>query len=111
MSTLTCPKCQSAMRSYERSGVTVDRCTECGGLFLDRGEVERLVELEGRMAAEGFERDERGPRRWEGDRWEHDRWRRRDDDDDDDWEDRREGRYGRRGGSRRGGLLGNLLDF
>ena len=23
---LTCPKCQAPMRSYERSGVTVDQC-------------------------------------------------------------------------------------
>lgn len=99
-STLLCPKCQSAMRSYERSGVTVDRCTECGGLFLDRGEVERLVELEGGMAAE------REPR-WPADRWEGDRWRRHDDDDP---EERHEGRFGRRRG-RRGGFLGDFLDF
>ncbi len=32
------------MRSYERNGVTVDQCTECRGLFLDRGELERLIE-------------------------------------------------------------------
>ena len=111
MSTLQCPKCQAPMRTYERSGVHVDRCTECGGLFLDRGEVERIVEMEGEMARRGFERDERRPLPWGGDRWEGDRWRRHDDDDDDDWDDRHEGRYGRRGGSRRGGLLGNLLDF
>jgi Zn-finger nucleic acid-binding protein len=34
------------MESFERSGVTVERCTECGGLFLDRGELEHLVEAE-----------------------------------------------------------------
>jgi uncharacterized protein len=44
--TLTCPKCQGAMRSYERNGVTVDQCTECRGVFLDRGELERLVDAE-----------------------------------------------------------------
>lgn len=43
---LTCPKCQGAMRSYERSGVTVDQCTECRGIFLDRGELERLSAAE-----------------------------------------------------------------
>ena len=43
---LTCPKCQAPMRSYERSGVTVDQCTECRGIFLDRGELERLVDAE-----------------------------------------------------------------
>ena len=43
---LTCPKCRGAMRTYERSGVTVDQCTECRGIFLDRGELEKLVDAE-----------------------------------------------------------------
>lgn len=47
MPELICPKCQSPMRSYERNGVTIDQCTGCRGLFLDRGELERLVDAEG----------------------------------------------------------------
>jgi Zn-finger nucleic acid-binding protein len=43
---MTCPKCQGEMRVYERSGVTVDQCTECRGIFLDRGELEKLFEAE-----------------------------------------------------------------
>lgn len=43
---LVCPKCGSEMRSYERNGVTVDQCTGCGGLFLDKGELEHLSEAE-----------------------------------------------------------------
>ncbi len=35
------------MRTYERNGVHVDQCSDCRGLFLDRGELERLVEAEG----------------------------------------------------------------
>lgn len=34
------------MRSYERNRVLVDQCTGCGGLFLDRGELEKLVAAE-----------------------------------------------------------------
>lgn len=34
------------MRQYERSGVTVDQCTECRGIFLDRGELEKLFDAE-----------------------------------------------------------------
>ncbi|HEX5524991.1 MAG TPA: zf-TFIIB domain-containing protein [Pedococcus sp.] len=44
--TLTCPKCGSDMRQYERNRVLVDQCTGCGGLFLDRGELERLAAAE-----------------------------------------------------------------
>ena len=43
---LTCPKCQGAMRQYERSGVTIDQCSECRGIFLDRGELEKLTDAE-----------------------------------------------------------------
>jgi Zn-finger nucleic acid-binding protein len=45
-STLTCPKCHGAMRSYERGGVTVDQCGECRGIFLDRGELDHLIDAE-----------------------------------------------------------------
>jgi Zn-finger nucleic acid-binding protein len=43
---MTCPKCHGQMRQYERSGVTVDQCGECRGIFLDRGELERLIDAE-----------------------------------------------------------------
>lgn len=43
---LVCPKCGGAMRQYERNGITVDQCSECRGIFLDRGELERLMEAE-----------------------------------------------------------------
>ncbi len=49
MADLMCPKCQAPMRTLERSRVTIERCTECGGVFLDRGELEHLEESE--MAA------------------------------------------------------------
>ena len=51
MSDLVCPKCQGAMRQYERNGVTVDQCADCRGLFLDRGELERLIDAESRWSA------------------------------------------------------------
>ena len=34
------------MRTYERNGVHVDQCAECRGIFLDRGELERLIDAE-----------------------------------------------------------------
>lgn len=82
---LNCPKCASAMRPVERSGVVVDVCTGCRGLFLDRGELERLIDAEG--AYYGPDRDHR----------------------DDRAGDRGRGRQGQP--RRRGGFLGDLLDF
>ena len=43
---LTCPKCHGTMRTYERNGVHVDQCGDCRGIFLDRGELERLIDAE-----------------------------------------------------------------
>ena len=54
---LICPKCQGLMRTYERSGVTVDQCSDCRGIFLDRGELERLVDAE-----QGWQRSHSGSR-------------------------------------------------
>lgn len=43
---LTCPKCEGPMRTYARNGITIDQCTACHGIFLDRGELERLITAE-----------------------------------------------------------------
>jgi Zn-finger nucleic acid-binding protein len=50
---LTCPKCHGAMRSYERSGILIDQCTECRGVFLDRGELDKLIDAEARHQQAG----------------------------------------------------------
>jgi len=43
---LICPKCKGPMRTYARNGITIDQCTVCHGIFLDRGELERLITAE-----------------------------------------------------------------
>lgn len=43
---LICPKCGSRMRTYARNGITIDQCTACHGIFLDRGELEQLIGAE-----------------------------------------------------------------
>lgn len=47
---LSCPKCGGPMRGYERNGVQIDQCTECRGIFLDRGELDRLIDAESSYA-------------------------------------------------------------
>jgi Zn-finger nucleic acid-binding protein len=39
------------MRTYERNGVNVDQCTGCKGIFLDRGELEALINAEASFSA------------------------------------------------------------
>jgi uncharacterized protein len=43
MSVLTCPVCQGGMKEVERQGVLIDTCTQCRGVWLDRGELEKLA--------------------------------------------------------------------
>lgn len=43
---MLCPKCQNPMHHYERNGVVVEQCSECKGIFLDRGELEHLMNFE-----------------------------------------------------------------
>lgn len=43
---LICPKCGARMRTYARNGITIDQCTACHGIFLDRGELEQLISAE-----------------------------------------------------------------
>lgn len=43
-----CPKCQSQMMTFNRQGVHIEQCDGCRGIFLDRGELERIVDAEQR---------------------------------------------------------------
>jgi Zn-finger nucleic acid-binding protein len=84
---LICPKCQGTMRTYERSGITVDQCADCRGIFLDRGELEHLVDAEQSWqrrepATRGREREREIP--FPNPFGDRDRGRDYDDDDDDD---------------------------
>jgi Zn-finger nucleic acid-binding protein len=74
---LTCPKCQGVMRTYERNGVHVDQCAECRGIFLDRGELDRLIDAEnayhgGAAAAEPRGERDRDDRHRDDDRYRDD---------------------------------------
>lgn len=51
MTEMICPKCQGAMRTYERNGVHIEQCGDCRGIFLDRGELEHLSAAEARWQA------------------------------------------------------------
>ena len=68
---MNCPVCTTPLMAVERQGVEIDHCPRCRGVWLDRGELDKLIE---RSA------DYYGGRRG--------------DDDDSDWgDDRRHGHY------------------
>lgn len=44
---MRCPRCEtSVLDEREREGVTIDVCRSCRGIWLDRGELEKLIARE-----------------------------------------------------------------
>jgi uncharacterized protein len=114
---MNCPACNVPLSMADRQGVEIDYCPRCRGVWLDRGEIDKIVERE--MAAYGpaqrpqtaapmteapFYRDDRdhdrdrdrGRDRYYGDR-----------DRDDDY--RHDDKYRKK--KKRESFLGDLLDF
>ena len=50
---MICPKCAGEMRTVRRSGVTIEQCRKCHGIFLDRGEFEQLLGRESSFLGNG----------------------------------------------------------
>lgn len=48
---LRCPKCSGEWDVRERNGVVIEECKGCQGVFLDRGELERLIDAESEYLA------------------------------------------------------------
>jgi len=80
---MKCPVDNAELSISDRQGVEIDFCPQCRGVWLDRGELDKIIErssnLDDRRGGRGRDRD------------------RRDDDDDDE------------GGI--GGFFGRLFDF
>jgi len=39
---MLCPKCKVEMQVKNYKGIEIDRCPDCGGYFLDKGEMESI---------------------------------------------------------------------
>lgn len=42
---MECPVCTTELQMTDRQGVDIDYCPRCRGIWLDRGELEKLVHL------------------------------------------------------------------
>jgi Zn-finger nucleic acid-binding protein len=71
---MTCPSCGGELTELDRSGVRIDACRSCRGVWLDRGELDKIIEREAREGGDDddFVRELTGAKT-----------KRRDDDDDD----------------------------
>jgi uncharacterized protein len=84
---MNCPVDDTELRVSDRQGVEIDYCPKCRGVWLDRGELDKIIE---RNARSPFPDEPRGGSR-----------------DEDDYDERR-GDGKRR---RRRSLLDDLFDF
>jgi Zn-finger nucleic acid-binding protein len=41
---MICPNCQTTLLMMDRQGVTIDYCPNCRGVWLDKGELEKIIE-------------------------------------------------------------------
>lgn len=41
---MLCPNCKTELKMSERQGVEVDYCPQCRGIWLDRGELDKILE-------------------------------------------------------------------
>ncbi len=110
---MNCPVCDARMRTVEKYSVEVDICPDCKGVWLDRGELDKILDAVGNVSAperigdRPVVRDSR-----DHDDHDDDSHRRRESDRDHDHDsDRRSDIDPRTGKPRkRGGWLGDLLD-
>ena len=50
---MKCPKCGSQLEEVNYDGVMIDRCTQCMGIWLDKGELELLTQGQSQLS-KGF---------------------------------------------------------
>jgi Uncharacterized protein conserved in bacteria len=43
ISTMSCPRCDGSLSENQFEGVMIDTCENCGGIWLDSGELEQLL--------------------------------------------------------------------
>lgn len=102
---MKCPNCSETLVMTERQGVEIDYCPKCRGVWLDKGELDKIIEKSSSAQASQEQRH-------------YNEKRKKNYDDDDDDEEGGFFNRGRKGndnnhpGRRKGaGFLGDLFDF
>ena len=47
---MLCPTCKTPLTMSERQGIEIDYCPSCRGVWLDRGELDKIIERSGSQA-------------------------------------------------------------
>lgn len=84
---LRCPNCTTEMMLSNKNGVEIDHCPRCRGVWLDRGELEKLTSMQNRYDDDHYQKYHHG----------------KDYDDDDDYYHRRK--------HKKKSFFGDMFDF
>ena len=88
---MKCPNCSASLVMSDRQGIEIDYCPDCRGVWLDRGELDKLIERSNAQLADR---------------------RRRDDDDDDDDDRKWSMKYPNQPKKKKlKSVLGDILEF
>lgn len=92
---MQCPVCSVELQMAERQGIEIDYCPRCRGVWLDRGELDKIIERSAPTAL----REDRGDNR----HYDEGKYRPSGDRDEDDRS------YGKK--RKRGSFLDDIFDF
>ena len=100
---LNCPNCSSELRITHRYDAELDYCPTCKGVWLDRGEIDKISNTQRKYEEDHYNKYHRR----------RDRYNEGDYDYDDNYDDYDDDYYRRSYGPRRRrrGFLGDLFDF
>lgn len=60
---MNCPVCTTELKVADRQGIEIDFCPKCRGVWLDRGELEKIIERSSSQAHYDDDYDDDGDRR------------------------------------------------
>ena len=52
---MQCPKCSAEMMVRQKNETTIDYCPSCGGVWLDKGEIDKIIEIQSKYEDEHVE--------------------------------------------------------
>ncbi|MBI5083169.1 MAG: zf-TFIIB domain-containing protein [Acidobacteria bacterium] len=56
---MNCPTCKVELKIADRQGVEIDYCPQCRGVWLDRGELDKIIERSAQAGGPDRETQER----------------------------------------------------
>lgn len=95
---MNCPSCSTELKMSERSGIEIDYCPQCRGVWLDKGELDKIIDRSGSESMPAQKRNDDSDNRYREREKDYDKSKHYDD----------EKHYGHR---KKKSFLGDLFDF